>query len=73
MENSKGQFAQDNSNEANIENVRRHILEDSMPDTVFVMQVRDYRKDPTVVNVSEKSREICAKIITDLEVYHDGE
>ena len=68
MKNSKGQFAKDNSNETNIENVRRHILEDSVPDTVLVMQVKDYCKEPAEINVSEKSREICAKTITDLGV-----
>lgn len=31
----------ENANEANIENVRRHLLEDSVPDTAFVMQVKD--------------------------------
>lgn len=68
MKNSKGQFAQDNSNETNIENVRRHILEDSVSDTAFVMQVKDCCKGDTEVNVSKKSQEICAKIIADLGV-----
>lgn len=51
----------DNYNDANLEDVRKHIEEDKAPKEVYVLtQAPTKRVD---VKVSEKSREICAKII----------
>ena len=51
----------ENYNDANLEDIRKHIEEDKSPKQVYVLtQAPTTRVD---VKVTEKSRKICAEII----------
>ena len=51
----------DNSNEKNIENVRKLIEQDAMTLKPFGMVAVEYRKQPAKIEITKKSREITAK------------
>lgn len=63
----KGNGVQANVGETSIDNVRKHLLEDSVSDATFAMQIKDDCAGNTKVSISEKSQEICSKIIADLQ------
>ena len=57
----------DNSNEKNIENVRKMILEDDLSPKVFRMCIRESIGKSTGIKISEKSRQIIAKDVCRLK------
>lgn len=52
-----------NYNEANLEDLKKHIEEESKKPAKPVYRMVVEHKGPTKVTVTEKSRKICAEII----------